>query len=127
MTAQLKERFHFFLEHAGYSTPPGRAVCALALARAEHVAKDIADAHYEWQDDYDFPIEDLIDPSIVNSQEAFENYCNKYRGQVTGCILRDAKGEVRASLWGIVGADSAYRRVVQAELALEVFGQEYRL
>jgi hypothetical protein len=34
MNPQLQQRFRFFLEHAGYATPPGRAACALALARA---------------------------------------------------------------------------------------------
>lgn len=124
MNVQLQQRFRFFLKHAGYSTLPGRAACALALARAEHVAHNIADASYEWEDDFDQPIEDLLDPSIFRSEEEFKAYCDRYRDDVTGCVLRDATGEVRASLWGIIGADSAYRRVVQAELALEVFGQD---
>jgi hypothetical protein len=32
---ETRARFGFFLEHAGYATPPGRAACALGLARAE--------------------------------------------------------------------------------------------
>jgi hypothetical protein len=124
---QLIERFRFFFAHAGYATPPGRAACALALARAEHVAKDIADATFEWQDDFDQPIEDLLDPSIFRSEEEFKAYCDQYRNDVTGCVLRDATGEVRASLWAIIGADNAYRRVIEAELSYEAFGQEYRL
>jgi hypothetical protein len=127
MNRQLIERFRFFLKHSGYSTPPGKAACALALARAEHVAREIADAQYEWQDDFDRPIEDLIDPSVFRSDDEFKAYCDKYRDDVTGCVLRDANGEVRASLCGIIGADSAYRRVVEAELALEAYAQEYRL
>jgi hypothetical protein len=124
---ELIERFRFFFEHAGYATPPGKAICALALARAEHVAKDIADATFEWQDDCDQPIEDLLDPSVFRSDEDFKAYCEEYRGEVMGCVLRDATGEVRMSLWGIIGADSAYRRVIEAELALEAYAQEYRL
>ena len=126
MNRQLQQRFRFFLEHAGYAAPPGRAACALALARAEHVAKDIADVEYEWLAD-DVAIEDITDPSIFRSPEEYQGYCKRYREDVTGCVLRDAEGEVRASLWAIIGADSAYRRVVQAELALEAFGQEYRI
>lgn len=127
MNHQLIERFRFFMEHAGYSVPPGRAACALALARAEHVAKDIADATFEWEDDFDQPIEDLLDPSVFRSEEEFKAYCDQYRNDVTGCVLRDANGEVRASLWGIIGADSNYRRVIQAELAHEAFAEEYRI
>ena len=127
MNRRLIERFRFFLQHAGYSVLPGRAVCALALARAERVAKDLADATFEWEDDFDQPIEDLLDPSVFRSEEEFKAYCDRYRDDVTGCVLRDANGEVRASLWAIIGADSAYRRVVEAELSLEAFGQEYRL
>lgn len=127
MNRRLIERFRFFFEHAGYSTPPGKAACALALARAEHVAKDIADAGFEWLDDFDQPIEDLLDPSIFRSEEEFKVYCDRYRDHVEGCVLRDAKGEVRASLWAIIGADSNYRRVIEAELAHEAYAEEYRL
>ena len=35
-----REDWRFFLNHAGYCTPPGRAQCALDLARAEQQAKD---------------------------------------------------------------------------------------
>lgn len=127
MNRQLIERFRFFFKHAGYATPPGRAVCALALARAEHVARDIADASFEWESDFDQPIEDLLDPSIFHSEDEFKAYCDRHRDDVTGCVLRDANGNVRASLWAIIGADSAYQRVVEAELALEAYALEYRL
>jgi hypothetical protein len=127
MNRQLQERFRFFFHHAGYATPPGKAASALALARAEHVAKDIADATFEWQDDTDQPIEDLIDRNIFRSDEEFRAYCDRYRDDVTGCVLRDANGDVRASLWAIIGADSAYRRVVEAELAQEAYRREYRI
>lgn len=36
-----------------------------------------------------------------------------------GCVLRDAEGNVLASLWSIWDADADYRRVVEAELAWE--------
>ena len=32
--------FRFFIENAGYCTPPGAGVCALALAKAEQWAND---------------------------------------------------------------------------------------
>jgi hypothetical protein len=38
---------------------------------------------------------------------------------VEGCILRDAAGDTLESLWGITDATDAYRRTVEAELALE--------
>jgi len=49
-----RERFRFFLEHAGYCTPPGRAACALKLARAEEgleCALAYEEASVEWVDD----------------------------------------------------------------------------
>jgi hypothetical protein len=35
MSADTLKRAQFFATHAGYATPPGRAACALNLARAE--------------------------------------------------------------------------------------------
>jgi hypothetical protein len=48
--------WRFFLENAGYATPPGRAVCALELARAEQWAE---------QEGIEFRLED--DPDADDS------------------------------------------------------------
>ena len=39
MSSTTYSRFKFFRENAGWSTPPGKAQCALQLARAEEVAR----------------------------------------------------------------------------------------
>ena len=83
MTNEMRERWRFFLYHAGYAIPPGRVVCAMELAHAE-----------EWAE----------------------------RKQAEGCVV-EYHGEHVTSLWAIVGADQDYRRVIEAELALEAKGE----
>ncbi len=101
-----QQRIQFFREHAGYSTPPGRLVCAKNLADAEEYA-NTNDWVYEWHDDpepWDSDIPDYT-PS-----------------EVLGCILRDADRNILAALFGIADPDQEYRRVVEAELAYEAIG-----
>ena len=98
--------WRFFMEHAGYATPPGRAVCAASLARAEEHA-EAAGLTFEWLWDAD------ADLSWMDEAEAAREH------EVLGCIVRGPDGEHLASLWGIVDADAGYRRVVEAELAAE--------
>ena len=98
----------FFYTNAGCAYDPktetpteGRKRCALILAAAETFAR-AAGVSFEW----------LID---VDADEP---------GQ-WGCILRDNTGEAKQSLWGIdFGPGGSpwgenYRRVVEAELALD--------
>jgi hypothetical protein len=117
-----RDRFRFFLEHAGYSVPPGRAACALALARAEELlneAEDLGVVTVEWQYD-DMPYEQ----DIVSEDEAdrlFES--GEWTGPF-GCIVETFDGETHTSLWGIVvgpkGTDDPYCRVVAAALASDI-------
>lgn len=109
--------FAFFLDHAGYSYQPateneyaGRVRGALALASAEADATD-AGASFDWQIDQD-----------IDSSE----WCDERPAwQTWQCCIRDAKGELLNSLGGIdFGRDGEpwsepYKRVVEAELALE--------
>ena len=107
----------FFYEHAGYSYKPGeetpeqgRERGAKALAAAEHFASENGYS-FNW----------LIDPEIDSSDYSDEDPA----WELWGCIMRDEQGEVRQSLWAIdFGRDKEpwgepYRRVVEAELALE--------
>ena len=101
VSSQLRRAFKFFLTHAGYCTPPGRAACALSLARAEIQAEEEGFT-VEWVPD-DMPWEgDCQAPS-----------------DVLGCIVTSPDGE-SSSLWGIGDPDNAYRRVVEAELSSDV-------
>lgn len=100
----------FFFDHAGWGYDPltetsdeGRARCAKRLAAAEQWATDEG-MSFEWT-----PDEYADEPG---------EWC---------CVARDAGGVVLASLGG-VGFESGepwgdpYRRVVEAELALEARG-----
>jgi hypothetical protein len=108
----------FFMEHAGFSYRPGQETeyqgryrCARALAAAERKARD---AGFSWTGEVD-----EIDSSEWSDEEP------PYRQWL--CIMRDAEGKVRGSLGGVdFGRDGepwgdSYRRVVEAELAVEHF------
>jgi hypothetical protein len=107
----LRKRFQFFLANAGYATPPGRAACALGLAKAEAYAED-----HEWS--FEWVFDDDADLSWMDEAE------RKLDHEVLGCVVKDADGEVLASLWSIVDPDASYRRVVEAELSSEAMHQE---
>ena len=112
MTDRLRTAWRFFQAHAGYCTPPGRAACALSLAKAEAVAREEG-LLFHWEDDSDGMPRDGV----------CSCGCGKPIQTCEGCICTDADGNVLASLWGIWDADGDYRRVVEAELAEEAFGQ----
>ena len=107
----LRERYHFFKEHAGYVVGE-RAVCAIRLARAEAFAETHG-VEFKWEWD-----NDCQDPDF---QPAKGN-------EMLGCVCMDADGNVLGSLWGIEVSSPSfiqgvprdpYLRVIQAELALE--------
>jgi hypothetical protein len=115
------------LDNAGYATPPGRAVCALELARAEQWAE---------QEGIEFRLED--DPDADDSfVEAWPlQYQRAWRKQSHSCYSVicfrpcsdhgwDCKHkEVLASLGGIFDPTDDYLRVVRAELASEAMHRE---
>jgi hypothetical protein len=98
--------YRFFRDHAGYVV--GRsAEYALQLARAEQYAQD-----HGW--DFDW----IPDP------EPDLSWCDTcidrpHAHEIEGCILNSPEDSHLASLWGITDADQNYRRVIEAELALE--------
>lgn len=124
MTPTMRRALEFFAENAGYSTPPGRMVCARDLARAEAEG-----SRRGW---------------VVGWEPETECYCGEFdyscacfvdRGTRRGdcacsvAILYSGWGDRRAdiigSLGGICSADSAYRRVVSAELMLDALQGEW--
>ena len=122
----------FFFDNAGYSydsktetAVEGKIRCAKQLALAERAAQ-LSEVKYDWQYE-DFPIEDALDPSVYDTREEFKAYCDKYRDNHLCAIIRSKDGEVLGSLGSIIGADANYRRVIEAELALEAFADEYRI
>ena len=107
-----RKAWKFFHRNAGWIVGE-QAISAAHLARAEQWALEVG-VVYEWVDD-DTPCDGDCD-------------CPNPRPSYEGCILyRDTKcqscgngeREHLASLWGICGATPEYRRVVEAELALE--------
>jgi hypothetical protein len=105
--------FRFFLENGGYCTSPGRVACAAELARAESYARANGWT-VQWEDDRD------IDDSWMSESE-------RARAHTWECaLLQDESGRVLEALGGIVDADSAYRRVIAAELASEAMATALR-
>ena len=117
----MAEAQRFFLDNAGWSTPPGREACAEALAEAEawlhrQLAHDPPRASVEWLDD----------PEPEPSYELGEG--NAWYG----CVVR--VGHREASLWSIEllpddwphpwRDPAGYARVVTAELASEILSEQ---
>lgn len=105
MAQQLKQAYRFMFDNAGYATPPGRAVCAAQLARAEAEAKQ-AGVTYQWDADVD------CDVSWMSEAERKQDHVCEY-------VIARLNGQVIGSLGGIVDATDEYRRVIEAELAAE--------
>lgn len=109
----------FYYKHAGFSYDPktqtadeGRAECAFELARAALISSQRGWV-VTWEPEPD-PNSCAFDDDDDNTTEYF------------GCILRDSKSHVLASLWCIGDPEANYCQVVQAELALEALDDEYK-
>ena len=112
----------FFRKHAGFSYDPqtqtreqGIAQCAEALSIAEYDARDKGFT-YSWS----------IDPDVNSSDFSDE----KPFYSLWQCAMYDRKGRIVNSLHGIdFGRNrdpfgKAYKRVVEAELAIDGIGNE---
>lgn len=113
ITPQLRRAYRFFFANAGYIVGK-RAECALSLARAEQHANG-KDWDAEWVAD------EFADLSWMSEEERAQEH------EVLGCVLKDADGNVLASLWGIADPTVGYMRVVKAELAAEALHNEQQL
>jgi hypothetical protein len=124
--ALLRAPFKFFLEHAGFATPPGKAACALSLAKAERDA-DKAGIEFVTMPD-DSPDASFVEMWSEQEQEDWNKCDHECVGVVAMLPCPDHGTDCKhakhlASLWGIWDADSAYLRVVRAELASEALGE----
>jgi hypothetical protein len=106
----------FFYDRAGYSYPTGtdpevaRKLSASRLAQAEQWAR-ISGYTFQWSEDWE-----------VGSHVQF--FGDAYDTEPESCeqvSMVNAEGEVVASLGCVDDADRDYGRVVEAELALEVW------
>lgn len=118
MNSELRREYRTQLEAGGYSIPPGRAACALVRARDRLLLDELETldvAKVQWVYDES--------PDLSWADDATLDKIDRDVWSVRGCIVSMATGE-EASLWGIVGPyGDPYERVVEAELAGDVFGQ----
>lgn len=123
MSRKLRRRWQFFFKNAGYIVGHA-ALCALKLAKAEEhleAAVDTGEARVRWEMDEwaDLSWADERELALIRSG-ALQVRCCLLETRCTAC----KRWETSASLFGIVSAfDNLdhYPRVVEAELALEVF------
>lgn len=124
ITNELRRRFRFFHEHAGYVVG-ARARGALALARAEQWAEDEG-IEFLTRDDDERAYCYCDDPHCKYHEGS--EYERDHGWETIGVMAvrpcpehgTDCKhAEVLGSLWGIMEPDNTYLRVVRAELALE--------
>lgn len=108
------ERTQFFYGQCGYcgdgrvSWQEARARGAIELARAEQWAEE--NCQTTWQPDEEYSPDDYDDPDMPQT--------------AWGCVVSDSDGEL-ASLWAVTfdgdgHPDGPYKRLVDAELALEL-------
>lgn len=129
-----RKAFQFFLERSGYVVGK-RAIGALALARAERQAQERGIKFvWEWDDDPDLgdhgywcaterkrlaqaegrPVDN---PPVRGwAHRHSESVCDH---EVLYCSARSPDGKILAGLGGIIDPDRDYRRVIEAELAVE--------
>ena len=141
----LYKSYLFFKEWAGYSTPPGRSACALELAKAERFAWREGlryfwregDEYLDYQDmlgDHEYWCKDAKRERAGYSDDGvqYPRNCLHHEHEIETCYLAapsdqddwvtdpDHPIKVLASLCGIIDPSQEYRRVVEAELALEI-------
>ena len=124
--AKLREAFQFFMDHAGYATPPGREACALSLARAESWAKAREDAgalQYLIEDEDMDPADSFTEPDDIAFARAHPWLCLALQAKRAPCDRCGLGGgwETVASIGGVSvkSMNDPYIRVLKAELAHE--------
>lgn len=123
-----RDRFRFMLEHAGYCTPPGRAACALELAKAEELLEEAGSLELA-------RLEILDDPEPWDAGDTGITPADFDAGRITGpyWVRVEVGSHNDAGEWepddvascggitcGPAGDRDPYLRVMAAELALEL-------
>lgn len=135
MTPDLRRRYQFFHEHAGYIVGQ-HAKSALHLARAERWLETQPDLFVVEEPDFERAYCYYDDPKCQyheGSTHEWDTACVRIVRICAQCLRNgDANGETCrhsdtiASLSGIIEPDAAYLRVVRAELASEIYHDEKR-
>jgi hypothetical protein len=111
ITTELRRAWNFHREHAGYCTPPGRAMCALGLARAELAMREL-----DWEGRWDYD-PDIVTTTMDDQRERIAS------GETVYLVawIENEQGDWLASCGGIevTSEDDPYMRVMYAELASE--------
>jgi hypothetical protein len=114
----MTKQQQFFYDNAGYSYDPkkesakqGKYNNARRMAKSERLAR-LAGVRFNWE--YD------TEGCTGCSCDSADCACSSGEPHETlGCIAVLEDGSHGASLWSICGATREYRRVVEAELAME--------
>jgi hypothetical protein len=121
MQSPKQAAYLFFYRNAGFSYDPktqskqqGRAETARKLAKAERDARALGYT-FIWSDDWE--VGSHVKQYGSESYPAEPTTCEY-------CQIIDAEGRSQGSLGCIDDATREYRRVVEAELALEELGSE---
>lgn len=130
---KLEEATKFFMEHAGYATPPGQAACARRLANAERrMAQKVerGEARYTVEQDDIAPEDTYTNPEdIADVREGRVTlWVVALESQLPACKTcgRGPDWNGKGASCGAIGVDASkgaedpYIRVVMAELASEV-------
>lgn len=125
-TTAKQAAYRFFYANAGWGYDPakesstqGRARGARLLAKAERDATALGYS-FLWEEDYDGYPDTLGDHAAWCDDE--QNGL-PHEHEVFVCIMSKPDGEACQVLGAIIEPSREYRRVVEAELALEELGQ----
>jgi hypothetical protein len=112
--SDLRSAWRFFCDNAGYANPPGKAVNAMQLAKAEAEGKRLG-LRFDWMADPHARAD--VDADVRAGHRGKDTLPEK----VEACLAYGPDDDklVLAGLSGIEDASDAYRRVVEAELAWE--------
>lgn len=115
---ELTKQEQFFYDNAGYSHLPAKETAEEGHLRS---AREYAEAE-TWAIDNGYYFDWIIDSNGCSGCGCESEDCVCSTGidhETYGCIMRSDDDKHLQSLWGICNPDAAYRRVVEAELALE--------
>jgi hypothetical protein len=122
MKTAKQQAYLFFLRNAGYSYNPqtqtkqaGRSECARKLAKAERDARALGYT-FEWEYDSEGCTGCSCDSPDCDCSTGADH-------ETLGCRMVNTDGHTVQSLWSICKPSREYRRVIEAELALEEMSQ----
>lgn len=117
-TNALTKQEQFFYDNAGYSHTPATETQEQGHIRS---AREYAAAE-TWAIDNGYYFDWMNDANGCNGCDCGQDDCACATGEghdTYGCIMRSDENQHLQSLWGICSPTWIYRRIIEAELALE--------